>query len=342
MKIKNINLKNKEEVVFFPKTGLDQVIDRKSGLPLDRLFYDMQEKNEQSYNTHKKNKVYTNYDEIGLVDGEETFETIATKMPSQSTFIYNKTPSIGNSDIYPDTSGLLTVVKGNEASRVIFKFEKQNYFVFGAYDLLELEKKRWSGWVNLLNKKVYTKFEQLGITPTKETFDEIVNKLPTNSELNIFLYSGYANPNIYPTTSGLLTVKKYLHQSRVSFTFEREDGYYVGFYHENQSPKFSGWINFTEKRFYTKFEQLGIVPTKETIEEFVNKMPVNSELNTLIYSGYANPDIYPSTSGLLTVKKYNHPERVSFRFEREDGYYVGFYNTTQDPKFSGWNNLLTE
>lgn len=93
--------------------------------------------------------------------------------------------------------------------------------------------------------------------------------------------------------------------------------------------------------FFTKFSQLGIEQGKETIELIANYLPSYSVLIVHLSSSYGNSSIYPHFAGVLTVVKTEGTHRVSFKFERKEGYWVGFYDTGgAGNAWSGWTNIF--
>jgi len=343
-------LKNHKEKTIYPQTSLDQVIDKRTGKPLDTSYYELHEKTILAYENSKNNKVYTSMEDIGIEYGNETIKDIAYNLPANSTLIFHKKGAHVSPEVYPGRAGILTVEKADNATRVSFKFESSVMYQVGFFDFLNTSdpnntEAMWSGWTNLLSLKSFTTFEEIGLTGGSETIKDIVEKIPLNSILQTLIISSYGNREIYPTNAGILTVKKSSHNGRVFFMFENELGGYFGYYNSyyDNNPKYNSWSGW---RSYgstiESFEEMGIIEGSETIEEIVSKLPIQTTLQLNILSNYGNSEIYPSHSGLLTVKKYQHSGRVSFLFEREDGYYVGYYNNSYEEgeRWSGWKNLM--
>ena len=93
---------------------------------------------------------------------------------------------------------------------------------------------------------------------------------------------------------------------------------------------------------YKSLNVLGITEGKETIEEIVNKMQRNT---MLLYSvGSGNADIYPQSPayGLVRVT-YLDTSRALFEYtsKTSGASWVGFYASSNDPKFTGWVRTAT-
>src|SRR5699024_5181652 len=188
-------------------------------------------------------------------------------------------------------------------------------------------------------------FEEIGLTGGSETIKSIVDHMKFNSILQVLIKATYGNSEIYPSGAGLLTVKKGGDHGRISFMFESEQGVYFGYYNSyyESHPQYNAWTGWKNSvSTIESFEEIGITQGTETIETIVSKLPIQSSIRLNILSNYGNHAIYPSSSGMLTVKKYQNNGRISFIFEREDGYYVGYYNTSYSgsERWSGWTNLM--
>lgn len=97
--------------------------------------------------------------------------------------------------------------------------------------------------------KFYTEFEQLDLTPGSETIESIAKSLPNNGHFYYYKRNGVGNASIYPNASGSLTVIRYVTSSRIAFRFERVGRFWVGYYDELNNPKWSGWIDLTDKPY---------------------------------------------------------------------------------------------
>lgn len=182
MKVKNTVLKNKNNVIVHAQTGLDQVIDKKSGIPLDVLFNETELKSRLAYDNSKSNKFFGSLEEIGVNTDNETIEEIAEKLPSRSTLIHHVSGKTGDDNIYPHGFGLLTVVKGDTANRISFKFERSGIYSVGFYDK-GLANGPWSGWHDLHG--VYKIIDEKGFplrTSNITSLDEI-------SETGLYYFS---------------------------------------------------------------------------------------------------------------------------------------------------------
>lgn len=242
MDIKNNILKNQKDEKVFPMTTLDQVIDKKTGKPVDDNFYELLEKGRIAYEISKGNKIYTTFEEIGITDGSETISEIAKNLPANSSLIYHKTSSTGNDKNYPKRTGLLQVVKGNNATRVSFKFESHENYAVGFYDFLvsTSESSRWSDWYNIKEVKSFSNFESIGLKNGSETVELIAKKMPKNSNLQVLISGNYGDTSIYPHHSGMLTVVKGSFEGRCSFKLVNETNFHVGYYNDyyNDERKF--------------------------------------------------------------------------------------------------------
>src|SRR5699024_274304 len=212
MEVKNVILKNDKEETVYPQTSLDQVIDKKTGKPLDLSYDELHKKIMLSYENSKNNKVYTSLEEIGIEYGSKTIKDIAYNLPSNSTLIYHKMDGVGNSKVFANPSRLLTVSKTNNATRGSFKFERTDMYQVGFFDFLNTSnpndtEKMWSGWYNLKGFKSFISFEEIGLTGGSETIKSIVDHMKFNSILQVLIKSTYGNTEIYPTGAGILTVK---------------------------------------------------------------------------------------------------------------------------------------
>src|SRR5699024_8397296 len=286
MEVKNVILKNDKEETIYPQTSLDQVIDKKTGKPLDRSYDELHKKSLLAYENSKNNKVYTTLEEIGIEYGSETIKDIAYNLPSNSTLIYHKQRSGGNPDVFPSQSGILTVLKTNNASRVSFKFERSDMYHVGFFYFLNTSnpndtEKMWSGWYNLKGFKSFISFEEIGLTGGSETIKSIVDHMKFNSILQVLIKATYGNSEIYPTGAGILTVKKAGDNGRISFIFESEHGVYFGYYNSyyESRPNYSAWTGWkNSSSIIDNFEEIGINAGNETIEEIVKKIPTQSTI----------------------------------------------------------------
>lgn len=87
----------------------------------------------------------TSIRELGLTQDTETIESIVQNMPPNSMLIYHKYGDKINA--YPERTGLLTVTKGLDQSRIQFTFTGFEFFYRGFYDSLRgAGMEFWSGW----------------------------------------------------------------------------------------------------------------------------------------------------------------------------------------------------
>src|SRR5699024_9561954 len=87
---------------------------------LKRLKQEINDLNRTDY------KLFTSFESIGLISGEETIEDIANYLPNYSTLIIHKTRAVGNNEEYPFDWGLLTVTKGLSSARTTFNFDRED------------------------------------------------------------------------------------------------------------------------------------------------------------------------------------------------------------------------
>src|SRR5699024_2049060 len=161
MDVINTLLKNHKEETIYPQTSLDQVIDKRTGKPLDTSYYELHEKTILAYENSKNNKVYTSMEDIGIEYGNETIKDIAYNLPANSTLIFHKKGAHVSPEVYPGRAGILTVEKADNATRVSFKFESSVMYQVGFFDFLNTSdpnntEAMWSGWTNLLSLKSFT------------------------------------------------------------------------------------------------------------------------------------------------------------------------------------------
>lgn len=90
-------------------------------------------------------KIITKMEQIGIPRDTETIKLICENMPPNSIMIYHK---YGDKvDMYPERTGLLTVIKGMDKSRVQFTFTGFDFYYRGFYDFLRGPGTEfWSGW----------------------------------------------------------------------------------------------------------------------------------------------------------------------------------------------------
>ena len=91
--------------------------------------------------------IYTSLEKIGIQTGTETLDGIVQNLPSRSILIHHKYGE--HLDLYPQRTGLLIVVKGNDESRISFQFFNANGMWVGFYDSLVAPNPLWSGWKQL-------------------------------------------------------------------------------------------------------------------------------------------------------------------------------------------------
>lgn len=90
-------------------------------------------------------------EQIGIKRDTETIKLICENMPNYSIMIYHKYGE--KIDAYPERTGLLTVIKGGDKSRVQFTFTGYDFFYRGFYDNLRGGNDLWSGWRKMIESK---------------------------------------------------------------------------------------------------------------------------------------------------------------------------------------------
>lgn len=97
-----------------------------------------------------KVKTYSSLPQINLTNGSETIESIATNLPNNSMMLV--TIGSSNAVIYPNQYGTLEVIKGGDATRVVFRFYQKTSGKSwtGAYDSTATTK--WTGWKEIVTE----------------------------------------------------------------------------------------------------------------------------------------------------------------------------------------------
>ena len=108
---------------------------------------------ETSIDNHVKThwiKTYTNLGQIGLTEGSETIEDIATSLPANARLVFPV--GVTNADVYPAPLGTLIVDRIND-SRVALQFYKKDAdrFWFGVY--ASDNSSPWIGWSEVYNER---------------------------------------------------------------------------------------------------------------------------------------------------------------------------------------------
>lgn len=91
----------------------------------------------------------TKMEHLGIGQDTETIKSIVDNMPPHSILIYHKYGQ--QVAMYPERTGLLTVIKGMDKSRVQFSFTGFEFYYRGFYDNLRGEGEEfWSGWRRMI------------------------------------------------------------------------------------------------------------------------------------------------------------------------------------------------
>lgn len=88
--------------------------------------------------------IFTKLEDIGIETGTETIDKIVQNLPSKSILIHHKYGE--HLDMYPQRTGLLVVIKGNDETRISFQYHNAIGMWIGFYDKLVSPNPLWSGW----------------------------------------------------------------------------------------------------------------------------------------------------------------------------------------------------
>lgn len=172
-------------------------------------------------------RTYTSLEQIGLTEGSETIEKIASKLPNTSMLV--TITNSNNAAIYPSTNGVLEVSR-YDSNRVVFRWTQKDS---GSTFIGSFTNNTWSGW-NKLSVE-FNSLSQIGLTSGSETIESIVSAMPDNTSLSYPISASSAG--IYPTNYGLVTVKR-VAESRVEFHFLSTGGVaFFGIY----NGEWNGW-----------------------------------------------------------------------------------------------------
>lgn len=128
--------------------------------------------------TQHKQTVFTDLSQLGIGYNTETIEKIVKELPKNSTVIHHKHGDVV--DMYPQRTGMLTVTKGLDTSRVEFTFRNFDGVWMGFYDAFRGEGLQlWSGW-----KKIGTTSDGGGSSSTDLLITKGI-KTPDGSALNL-------------------------------------------------------------------------------------------------------------------------------------------------------------
>lgn len=201
----------------------------------------------------------------------------------------------------------------------------------------------------LTNFKFFNLFKDINIVDGQETISDIAKNLPPYSMFYFHKTGGHVN-DMYPHSAGLLVVQKGYSNSRVKFEFSRDDAFWIGFYDELNSVKWSGWKKVTTDLTSINIYALEDITTSTSdgIIEIIKAMPVRSEVIIPISASMSNKTILsqcPKDSGILTIyKERNSRTRIEFT-ESSNGYANPIipvkcwanYDSTSD-KLSKWGS----
>lgn len=228
--------------IAYTNSSTSKVLNEKTGNYLDIDLELIQADIEDLTTRINRFSYFNRLDELNLEGGQETIVDIVMALPEYSIFNFHKTSDNGNTSIYPNASGLLTVVKGSNANRVKFEFNRVENTWIGFYDEAN-GNKRWSGW-----KKMITD------THTIDTYDitdldlldecvieDVVDKLPSRTHLYCTFSSSSRYKNLLaqlPQESGILHIFKSSAYRTVVEFFGSENGT------ENDLLNLRFWANY--------------------------------------------------------------------------------------------------
>lgn len=100
-------------------------------------------------------KTYTSLDQIGLTEGSETIESIASKLPTYSILSY-VVGSNSNLAQYPNSNYGLLVVNKTVPSRIVFTFTNSQGTQHEGHFAITSNGNTWTGWQQIATTIVYT------------------------------------------------------------------------------------------------------------------------------------------------------------------------------------------
>lgn len=166
------NVEHNHDDLYYTKAESDERFDSKADAEHnhDSSYYTKTQTDElvnakaDKGHTHSEYRIktYSSFTQINLTNGSETIDSIATNMSSYSMMI--TTIGASNAAIYPNQYGTLEVIKGGDATRVVFRFYQKTSCKtwYGAYDSTASTK--WTGWTEIGGGGVTTEYVDNAIT----------------------------------------------------------------------------------------------------------------------------------------------------------------------------------
>lgn len=150
-----LNEKREEKTSqLFLQTGLDNVFDKQSGKSLDVILAELKRLTRLNQEFAGKFRVISDWNQLGLIKENASFESITKALPTYSIFTGYK--NFSNDRFFPEARGHLTIFKANDDNTSLFIYTGVNGSFYYTEYMDDLKNVTWH---DLSGKSVQAEFD---------------------------------------------------------------------------------------------------------------------------------------------------------------------------------------